>query len=128
MPKRNGRGCGMGSPYSWPPAWSDGSEWSRADAPLRAPLGSLSEVIPPMRRILPRLALVILVTGTVLAVTAVALAVPASIVGTSGTGQARHVAFGPLNQRSYIYGVDGSLMATLKGEENRQPVGLDQVP
>ena len=81
-----------------------------------------------MRRILPRLALVILVTGTVLAVTAVALAVPASIVGTAGTGQARHVEFGPLNQRSYIYAVDGSLMATLKGEENRQPVGLDQVP
>jgi penicillin-binding protein 1A len=81
-----------------------------------------------MRRILPRLALVIVATGTVLALTAVALAVPARIVGEASTGQPRHVEFGPLNQRSYVYAADGSLMATLKDEENRQPVALDQVP
>ena len=79
-----------------------------------------------MRRILPAWHSSI-ATGTVLALTAVALAVPArpwappapAIPGTSP---------GALNQRSYIYAADGSLMATLKGEENRQPVALDQVP
>ncbi len=81
-----------------------------------------------MRRILPRLALVILVTGAVLAVTAAALAVPAGMVGTAGTGDPRSVTLDPLNQRSYIFAADGSLLATLKGEENRQPVTLDQVP
>ena len=81
-----------------------------------------------MRRILPRLALVIIVTGVVLAVTAAALAVPAGMVGTAGTGDPRSVTLDPLNQRSYIFAADGSLLATLKGEENRQPVTLDQVP
>ena len=81
-----------------------------------------------MRRLLPRLAAVILATGVVMALATAALAVPMSWLGEAGSGEPEPIVLGPLDQRSYVYAADGSLMAALKDEENRQPVALDQVP
>ena len=81
-----------------------------------------------MRRLLPRFAAVILATGVVMALATAALAVPMSWLGEAGSGEPEPIVLGPLDQRSYVYAADGSLMAALKDEENRQPVALDQVP
>jgi penicillin-binding protein 1A len=81
-----------------------------------------------MPRLLSKIAAVILCTGVVLAVATAALAVPAGMVGTAGSGEPEAIELGPLAQRSYVYAADGALMATLKDEENRQPVPLDEVP
>ena len=81
-----------------------------------------------LRRLLPRFAAVIVASGVVLAVAAAAMAVPASLIGEAGSGDPRAIELGPLAQRSYVFAADGSLMATLKDEENRQPVPLTEVP
>ena len=72
--------------------------------------------------------MVILATGVVMALATAALAVPMSWLGEAGSGEPEPIALGPLDQRSYVYAADGTLMAALKDEENRQPVALDQVP
>ncbi len=81
-----------------------------------------------MRRLLLRIAAVVLATGVVMALATAALAVPVSWLGEAGTGEPEVIALAPLAQRSYVYSADGSLLATLKGEENRQPVALADVP
>ncbi|MBN2623352.1 MAG: transglycosylase domain-containing protein, partial [Acidimicrobiales bacterium] len=81
-----------------------------------------------MRRLLPRFLAVILGTGVVLAIAAAALAVPAGMIGTVGSGEPEPIELGPLAQRSYVYSADGALLASLKDEENRQPVPLADVP
>ena len=73
----------------------------------------------------------ILVAGAVLAV-AVIVAVPAlGKVATAGEAQGPPIdltRFADYAVRSQVYAADGSLLATLHGEENRQPVTLDQIP
>jgi membrane peptidoglycan carboxypeptidase len=73
----------------------------------------------------------ILVAGAVLAV-AVIVAVPAlGKVATAGEAEGPPIdltRFADYAVRSQVYAADGSLLATLHGEENRQPVTLDQVP
>ena len=81
-----------------------------------------------MRHVLPKLAAVIIGIGAVLAVTTAALAIPAGMIGSAGSGDPPPIALGPLAQRSYVYAADGSLLATLKDEENRQPIPLAEVP
>ena len=77
-----------------------------------------------MRRLLPSFAAVILATGIVMALSVAAMAVPATMVDHVGSGEPEPIELGPLAQRSYVYAADGSLMAALKDEENRQPVPL----
>jgi penicillin-binding protein 1A len=79
-------------------------------------------------KILLKLVAVILATGMVLAVAAAGLSVPAAMVGTAGSGEPESFALGPLAQRSYVFAADNTLMASLKDEENRQPVPLEEVP
>jgi penicillin-binding protein 1A len=81
-----------------------------------------------MRRLLPRFLAVVIGAGAVLALTAAALAVPVGLLDEVGSGEPQKIELGPLAQRSYVYAADGSLLATLKDEENRQPIPLDQVP
>src|SRR5262249_31210967 len=57
-----------------------------------------------------------------------ALAVPAGILGHAGSGEPPPIKLAPLAQRSYVYAANGQLMATLKDEENRQPIPLQRVP
>jgi penicillin-binding protein 1A len=79
-------------------------------------------------RLLPRFALVIVASGLVLALAVGAMAVPAGLLGDAGSGEPAALALGPLAQRSYVYAADGSVLAVLKDEENRQPVRLDSIP
>jgi penicillin-binding protein 1A len=81
-----------------------------------------------MRRLIFKLAGVIVVTGVVAAATTAALGVPAGMLGDVGSGEPQAIELGPLAQRSYVYAADGSLLATLKDEENRQPIALAEVP
>jgi penicillin-binding protein 1A len=81
-----------------------------------------------MRHVLPKLAAVILGSGLVLAVAAAALAVPAGLLEHAGSGEPQPIKLLPLSQRSYVYAANGALIATLKDEENRQPIPLKVVP
>ncbi len=81
-----------------------------------------------MRRILPRLAAVIIGSAIVLAAAVAAFAVPVGLVDHVGSGKPRPLTLGPLAQRSYVYAADGQLLAALKDEENRQPIPLSEVP
>ena len=66
--------------------------------------------------------------GVGLAVTGVAL-VPA-VQSFSGAGRSDEamIDLGPLDQRSYVYASDGSLVTTLQAEIDRQPVPLAEIP
>ncbi|HEX8803451.1 MAG TPA: transglycosylase domain-containing protein, partial [Acidimicrobiales bacterium] len=75
-----------------------------------------------------KFALAIVAAGAVLAGAVAALAVPAGMVAHVGSGEPLQVALGQLAQRSYVYAADASVLATLHGEENRQPVRLADVP
>jgi penicillin-binding protein 1A len=81
-----------------------------------------------MVRTLLKLVGVIVAASAVLAAAVAAFSVPADLVGTAGSGRPETISLGPLAQRSYVYAADGSLLASLKDEENRQPVPLRDVP
>ena len=81
-----------------------------------------------MRPLHLRLASIVALAGTGLAVLGVAL-VPAALVLTrAGHSTGAAIDLGPLDQRSYVYASDGSLLATLRAEIDRQPVPLDEIP
>jgi membrane peptidoglycan carboxypeptidase len=77
-----------------------------------------------------KFSLVIVAMAAVLSMTMAALTVPLGMLGHVGSGRPdpKKLEFLPLAQRSYIYAADGSLIATLHDEENRQPVALKDVP
>jgi penicillin-binding protein 1A len=82
-----------------------------------------------MSRTLPRFGLLILATGLVLAVSVAALAVPVGLLGRVATGEPAPIpGLGTMERRSYVYAVDGSPLALLRGEVNREPVELADVP
>jgi penicillin-binding protein 1A len=78
--------------------------------------------------VLLRFASITAISGVGLAAVAVAL-VPA-VEGFSGAGTSEEalIDLGPLDQRSYVYASDGSLITTLQAEIDRQPVPLDEIP
>jgi penicillin-binding protein 1A len=79
-------------------------------------------------RIFSRLALVVIASGVMLALAVGALAVPARLLDKAGSGDPGPISLRPLAQRSYMYAADGSVLAVLREEENRQSVPLDTVP
>ncbi len=93
--------------------------------PRRAPV-----LLPEVKKLGVYVA-TIFVAGAVLAV-AVIVAVPAlGRVATAGEAEGPPIdlsRFADYAVRSQVYAADGSLLATLHGEENRQPVALDQIP
>ena len=79
-------------------------------------------------RSLLRLLQIVGVAGLGLAVAGVAL-VPAVHELRAATSSAKGVIdLGPLDQRSYVYAADGSLLATLRADVDRQPVRLAAIP
>ena len=78
--------------------------------------------------LLPQARAVIVAASARVAAAVAAMAVPADLVSTAGSGQPETITLGPLAQRSYVYAADGPLLASLKDEENRQPVPLADVP
>ena len=79
-------------------------------------------------RLLPKFAAVIVATGLVIGLAVATLAVPVGMLGGVGSGEPVEVELSRLAQRSYVYAADGSVLATLHGEENRQPIRLRDVP
>jgi penicillin-binding protein 1A len=77
---------------------------------------------------LVRIGLLLVLASVV--VTAVGLAVAPQLgeLTEAAHGEADDVELRSLSQRSYVYAVDGSLIATLQEEENRAPISLDDVP
>ncbi|HEX2562870.1 MAG TPA: transglycosylase domain-containing protein, partial [Acidimicrobiales bacterium] len=79
-------------------------------------------------RIYSRLALVVIASGVVLALAVGAMAVPARLLDQAGSGDPGPITLRPLAQRSYMYAADGSMLAVLREEQNRQSVPLDTIP
>jgi penicillin-binding protein 1A len=78
-----------------------------------------------------RLILIVAVTGAILAGTGALLAPYGSQILTATSSVDQDIDLNRLDDyavRSYIYAADGSLLSTLHGAENRQPVTLDKVP
>ena len=81
-----------------------------------------------MRPLYLRLSLIVALAGAGLAVFAVLL-VPAAVALTrAGSATVTDLELGPLDQRSYVYAADGSVLATLRAEIDRQPVPLEDIP
>ncbi len=78
--------------------------------------------------VLLRLARIVLLAGLGLATTGVALVPAARYLSTAGSSAEVTIDLGPLDQRSYVYAADGSLLATLRADVDRQPVPLSTIP
>ena len=79
-------------------------------------------------RLLLRLTLTIALAGVGLAGVGVALRPAAQNLAEAGTSEEGVIDLGPLDQRSYVYASDGSLLTTLQAEIDRQPVLLSSIP
>jgi penicillin-binding protein 1A len=76
-----------------------------------------------------RFAVVVLLAGIGLAVTALALVPAGRQLASAMTSSANgSLDLGPLDQRSYVYDMEGRLVASFRAEIDRQPVPLDRVP
>ena len=81
-----------------------------------------------MRPLYLRLTLIVLFAGLGLATVGVAL-VPAALgLARADNATPTNIDLGPLDQRSYVYASDGSVLATLQAEIDRQPVPLKDIP
>jgi penicillin-binding protein 1A len=79
-------------------------------------------------RLLLRLSLVIVLAGVGLAGASAALVPAAKQLGSAGRSDDGVIDLGPLDQRSYVYAADGSLLATLRADVDRQPIPLATIP
>ncbi|MEQ1787756.1 MAG: transglycosylase domain-containing protein, partial [Acidimicrobiales bacterium] len=66
--------------------------------------------------------------GVGLAGVGVALVPAVRELSDAGTSDEAIIDLGPLDQRSYVYASDGSLLTTLQAEIDRQPVPLAEIP
>ncbi len=79
-------------------------------------------------RLLLRLLRIVVPAGVGLALVAVALTPAARQLQQAGSSESSTIDLGPLDQRSYVYASDGSLLATLRADVDRQPVALADIP
>jgi penicillin-binding protein 1A len=79
-------------------------------------------------RILFRFSLIVVLAGLGLAAVGVALMPAARELQKAGSSEEGVIDLGPLDQRSYVYAADGSLLATLRADVDRQPVPLSAIP
>ena len=81
-----------------------------------------------MRPLYLRLSLIVALAGLGLATVGIAL-VPAAIgLARASRSTDSMIDLGPLDQRSYVYASDGTVLATLRAEIDRQPVPLAEIP
>ncbi len=81
-----------------------------------------------MHRLLLRFASITAAAGVGLAGIGVALVPAMRGFSDAGTSEEAMIDLGPLDQRSYVYASDGSLITTLQAEIDRQPVPLAAIP
>ena len=79
-------------------------------------------------RLLLRFAALIALAGVGLAGIGVALAPAAQELSGAGSSDEAMIDLGPLDQRSYVYAADGSVITTLQAEVDREPVLLGDIP
>ena len=79
-------------------------------------------------RLLLRFALITALSGLGLALAGVAMLPAAKQLSSAGQSTEGVIDLGPLDQRSYVYAADGSLLATLRADVDRQPVPLAAIP
>ena len=87
-----------------------------------------SAILSRSLRALPRLVLLLALGSVILTAGGLAVAPTLANLTTATKGEAGDVVLDDLFVRSYVYARDGTLIATLKEEENRAPVTLDEVP
>jgi len=75
-----------------------------------------------------RFSRIVLLAGLGLATVGVALLPAARHLTSAGRSVEGVIDLGPLDQRSYVYAADGSLLATLRADVDRQPVPLASIP
>jgi penicillin-binding protein 1A len=82
------------------------------------------------RRLFLKLSLVVTSFSAVLSAMVAALARPFAMLGDVGTGEPNSSALQleELERRSYVYDAAGAVLASLRGEYNREPVRLEDVP
>jgi penicillin-binding protein 1A len=83
---------------------------------------------PIVRPLLLRFASITAVAGVGLAGVGLALVPAVQELGDAGSSDEAIIDLGPLDQRSYVYAADGSLLTTLQAEIDRQPVPLSEIP
>jgi len=81
-----------------------------------------------VRPLILRFASITAVAGVGLAGVGLALVPAVQQLGDAGTSDEAMIDLGPLDQRSYVYASDGSLLTTLQAEIDRQPVPLSEIP
>jgi len=79
-------------------------------------------------RLLLRFALITALAGLGLAGVAAALMPAAKELKEASTSEEAEIVLSPLDQRSYVYAADGSLLTTFQAEIDRQPVPLSAIP
>jgi len=75
-----------------------------------------------------RLSAIVALSGVGLAAAGVALMPAAKYLQSAASSTEGIIDLGPLDQRSYVYAADGSLLATLRADVDRQPVPLSAIP
>jgi membrane peptidoglycan carboxypeptidase len=75
-----------------------------------------------------RFASITALAGVGLACVGVAMVPAVQGLGDAGRSDDAMIDLGPLDQRSYVYASDGSLLTTLQAEIDRQPVPLANIP
>jgi penicillin-binding protein 1A len=81
-----------------------------------------------VRPLILRFASITAVAGVGLAGVGLALVPAFQQLGGAGSSDEAAIDLGPLDQRSYVYASDGSLLTTLQAEIDRQPVPLSEIP
>jgi penicillin-binding protein 1A len=81
-----------------------------------------------VRALLLRLVAIVTAAGAGLACVAVALVPAANAFSGANSSDVPAIDLGPLDQRSYVYASDGSLLAAFRAEVDRQPVPLGRIP
>ena len=79
-------------------------------------------------RVLPRLLVFLVLASIFVAGSAIAMARPVRQIFTANHGVADDIDLTPLCARSLVKAADGTVLASLKTEQNRSPVTLRQVP
>jgi membrane peptidoglycan carboxypeptidase len=81
-----------------------------------------------VRSFLVRLSIIVVLAGAGLAGATVALLPAADALANANSNDVPKIDLGPLDQRSYVYAADGSLLAAFRAEIDRQPIPLAEIP